>query len=115
MRSSVYEIAHCGVDVSRPRLFTCIIGTKGENAQFFCHVFKCESKDAVRLKHNPLCAVRAASPPYTACFSWQTILTLLRRSTLVPVGVQCIPCPRWDAPGFVSAQALCARPLRQLF
>ena len=49
MRSSVYEIAHCGVDVSRPRLFTCIIGTKGENAQFFCHVFKCESKDAVIL------------------------------------------------------------------
>jgi hypothetical protein len=47
MKNSVYEIAHCGVDVSKPRLFTCIVGTKGDNPQFFCHVFKCLSKDEV--------------------------------------------------------------------
>lgn len=46
MRNSVYEIAHCGVDVSRPKMFTVIVGTKGANPQFFCHVFKAESKDS---------------------------------------------------------------------
>lgn len=28
-RHTVYEIAHCGVDVTKPRLFTCIVGRKG--------------------------------------------------------------------------------------
>jgi len=46
MRNSVYEIAHCGVDVSRPRMFTVIVGTKGANPQFFCHSFKAENKDS---------------------------------------------------------------------
>ncbi len=45
MQNSVYEIAHCGVDVSKPRLFTCIVGKKGEAEIFFCHVFKCDSKE----------------------------------------------------------------------
>ena len=45
MRNSVYEIAHCCVDVGRPRLFTCIVGTKGDTQQFYCHVFKCDSKE----------------------------------------------------------------------
>eukprot|EP00054_Salpingoeca_dolichothecata_P002889 m.24387 g.24387 ORF g.24387 m.24387 type:complete len:566 (+) comp13373_c0_seq1:251-1948(+) len=45
MTNSVYEIAHCGVDVSKPKLFTCIVGTKGNNALFFCHVFKCPNKE----------------------------------------------------------------------
>ncbi len=44
MRNSVYEIAHCGVDVSRPQMVTVIVGTKGSSPQFFCHVFKAESK-----------------------------------------------------------------------
>lgn len=46
MKNSVYEIAHCGVDVSRPKMFTVIVGNKGEKATFFCHIFKCESKEA---------------------------------------------------------------------
>ena len=47
MANSVYEIAHCGVDVSKERIFTCIVGTKGSSADFFCHVFKCQNKDIV--------------------------------------------------------------------
>lgn len=46
MQNSFFEVAHCGVDVSKPRLFTVIVGTKGDNPQFFCHVFKCESKES---------------------------------------------------------------------
>jgi len=57
MQNSVYEIAHCGVDVSKPRLFTCIVGTKGENPQFFCHVFKCESKEAASKTTRAVAAV----------------------------------------------------------
>jgi len=57
MKNSVYEIAHCGVDVSKPRLFTCIVGTKGDNPQFFCHVFKCESKDAASQTTRAVAAV----------------------------------------------------------
>ncbi|EDQ87193.1 uncharacterized protein MONBRDRAFT_33367 [Monosiga brevicollis MX1] len=45
LNNSVYEIAHCGVDVSKPRLFTVIVGKK-ESSDFFCHVFKCASKDS---------------------------------------------------------------------
>ena len=45
-QNSFIEVAHCGVDGSKPRLFTAIVGTKGDNPQFFCHVFKCESKDS---------------------------------------------------------------------
>jgi hypothetical protein len=46
MKNSVYEIAHCGVDVSLPKMFTVIVGNKGEKSTFFCHIFKCESKEA---------------------------------------------------------------------
>jgi hypothetical protein len=46
MKNTVYEIAHCGVDVSRPKMFTIIVGSKGEKSQFFCHIFKAESKEA---------------------------------------------------------------------
>lgn len=46
MSNSVFELAHCGVDVSKPMLVTCIVGSKGENSLFFCHVFKCDSKEA---------------------------------------------------------------------
>lgn len=45
MSNSVYEIAHCGCDVSKPRIFTCLVGTKGSDALFFCHVFKCDTKE----------------------------------------------------------------------
>jgi len=61
MRNSVYEIAHCGVDVSRPRMFTVIVGTKGDTPQFFCHVFKAESKEsASRVTHAVAAACTAA-------------------------------------------------------
>eukprot|EP00730_Choanoeca_flexa_P000580 TRINITY_DN10256_c0_g1_i1.p1 TRINITY_DN10256_c0_g1~~TRINITY_DN10256_c0_g1_i1.p1 ORF type:complete len:580 (+),score=144.33 TRINITY_DN10256_c0_g1_i1:76-1815(+) len=44
LNNSVYEIAHCGVDAGKPRLFTVIVGKK-DTTDFFCHVFKCASKD----------------------------------------------------------------------
>ena len=50
LSNSVYEIAHCGVDVSKAKVFTCIVGTKGAAALFFCHVFKCETKEQVLLQ-----------------------------------------------------------------
>eukprot|EP00049_Salpingoeca_infusionum_P003366 m.65989 g.65989 ORF g.65989 m.65989 type:complete len:587 (+) comp12086_c0_seq4:204-1964(+) len=45
MAHTVYEIAHCGLDLNKPKLVTCIVGTKHTKTDFFCHVFKCDSKD----------------------------------------------------------------------
>eukprot|EP00045_Choanoeca_perplexa_P007736 m.71167 g.71167 ORF g.71167 m.71167 type:complete len:570 (-) comp14193_c0_seq1:29-1738(-) len=44
LNNSVYEIAHCGVDAGKPKLFTVVVGKK-ETSDFFCHVFKCATKD----------------------------------------------------------------------
>ena len=47
MSNTVFEIAHCGLDVTDPKIFTCIVGSKGPDPIFFCHVFKCASKEIV--------------------------------------------------------------------
>jgi len=61
---TVYEIAHCGVDVTKPNMFTCIVGKKGTK-EFFCHVFKCESKDqAARIVRSVATACTLAFQEY---------------------------------------------------
>eukprot|EP00043_Microstomoeca_roanoka_P010217 m.97205 g.97205 ORF g.97205 m.97205 type:complete len:584 (-) comp14821_c1_seq1:152-1903(-) len=62
MSHSVYEIAHCGIDVSKPRMFTCIVGNKGSKTDFFCHVFKCNSKEQAQR------IVRAVASACTTAF-----------------------------------------------
>ena len=47
MANTVFEIAHCGVDVGNPKVFTCIVGSKGPDPLFYCHVFKCDTKEIV--------------------------------------------------------------------
>ncbi|EGD82107.1 hypothetical protein PTSG_02786 [Salpingoeca rosetta] len=61
MNHSVFEIAHCTVDATKPRLFTCIVGSKGSTTDFFCHVFKCNSKEQAKRIVRAVAAVCTAA------------------------------------------------------
>lgn len=70
MSNSINELVNCSVDTAKLEFVTCIVGTKmGADTQFYCHVFKCPSKEMVRPRscHSDAQANRVTRAVANAC------------------------------------------------